>query len=552
MSRVSRYKNENEIQEKKARWNVALYLRLSRVDDGEQDESESIASQRAMLTKFAMSNPDFNIVDYYIDDGFSGTNFDRPNFQRMWKDIRNGNVNCVAVKDLSRFGRNTIETDNYLEVIFPTLKIRFISLLEELDTYLNPDLSNQKLLIAFKNLMNDEYARDISTKIKSASEAHRRKGDFIGSFAPYGYKKDPNNHHKLIIDEDVAPIIKQIFSMYLKGQPIISIAKKLNKQGYISPIDYKKQQGFNLKIPGYVGIYHIWSPSTIKRILENEVYIGNMVQGKRGVISYKNKKNIDKPKDEWIRVENTHEPIISYNDFKIVQTKLEILKKPYVKNFRTHILGGLVRCGDCGMAMNYSICTSTNLKGKYYFKCTTFSKNPELCSKHSTRNDILENLVFEIIKQYIYLSFDIDDIIKKIDKTKIKMGSTNEKLKLQKERDIISYKQSLGNFYLKFKSGELSEIDYKNEKEKIENQIKTCENQIITLSATLNNNIEIADTNFITALKKYKNFTFLTKDMAQELIDVINIYENDKIEIKFKFQDQLDTVINYLRGNSLI
>ena len=265
-----------------------------------------------------------------------------------------------------------------------------------------------------------------------------------------------------------------------------------------------------------------------------------------------NNQKIDKPKDEWIRVENTHEPIISYNDFKIVQTKLEILKKPYVKNFRTHILGGLVRCGDCGMTMNYSICSSTNLIEKYYFKCTTFSKNPELCSKHSTRNDKLENLVFEIIKQYIYLSFDIDDIIKKIDKTKIKMGSTNEKLKLQRERDILSYKQSLCNFYLKFKSGELSEIDYRKEKEKIENQIKICENQIITLSATLNNNIENAHNSFVTALKKYKNFSSLTKEMAQELIDVIYVYENDRIEINFKFQDQFDAVVNYLRDNSLI
>ncbi len=553
MSRTSRYKNENEIQEKKAKWNVALYLRLSKVDDGEQDESESIASQKAMLTKFVISNPDFNVVDYYIDDGFSGTNFDRPNFQRMWQDIRNGNVNCVIVKDLSRFGRNTIETDNFLEVVFPTLKIRFISLLEELDTFLNPDLSNQKLLIAFKNLMNDEYARDISTKVKSANAAHRRKGDFIGSFAPYGYKKDPNNHHKLIIDEEVAPIIKQIFSMCLKGQSIISIARELNKAGYISPIDYKKQQGYKIKIPNYVGKYHIWTSTTIKTILQNEVYIGNMVQGKSCVVSYKNKKKIEKPKDEWVIVENTHEPIVSKDDFEKVQNLLKINGKTYTKPYRTKILCGLVRCGDCGLAMNSSYCTEKSLLGKYYFKCSTFVKNSRLCSKHSIRNDKLENIVFEIIKQYIDLSVDIDNIINKIDKSKFKVSSnTNEKLKLQRERDILSYKQSLGNFYLKFKSGELSETDYRNEKEKIENQIKICENQIITLSATLNNNIENAHTNFITALKKYKNFTSLTKEMAQELIDVIYVYENNKIEINFKFQDEFDAVINYLRDNSLI
>ncbi|MBP3345185.1 MAG: recombinase family protein [Clostridia bacterium] len=554
MSRVSRYKNEDDLKIKKAEWNVALYLRLSRVDDDEKDESESIASQKAMLSKFAMSNPDFNIVDFYIDDGFSGTNFDRPNFQRMWQDIRNGKVNCVAVKDLSRFGRNTIETDNYLEVIFPTLKIRFISLLEELDTFLNPELSNQKLLIAFKNLMNDEYARDISTKVRTSNAAHRRKGDFIGSFAPYGYKKDPNNHHKLIIDEEAAEVVKKIFDMYLNGKSVAAVAKELNELEYTSPIDYKKMKGDKLHIPQYsICKYHLWSPTTVDTILRNEMYIGNMVQGKRCVVSYKNKKKIDKPREEWDIVPNTHEPIISKEDFEKTQIKLKNAEIISIKPYKTNILSGLVRCGDCGLSMNISKCSSENLKGKYYFKCSTYGKNPMKCSKHSIRNDKLENIVFDIIKQYIDLSVNIDNIINKIDKSKFKIGNnTNEKLKLQRERDILSYKQRLGNYYLKLKSGKISEIDYRAEKEKIENQIKVCENQIITLSATLNNNVENAHNNFVTALKKYKNFNSLTKEMAQELIDVIYVYENNRIEINFKFQDEFDAVINYLKDNSLI
>ena len=553
MSRVSRYKSENTIHEKIAEWNVGLYLRLSRVDDDIKDESDSIASQKAMLSKFAQSNPDFNIVDFYIDDGFSGTNFDRPNFQRMWQDIRNGKVNCVVVKDLSRFGRNTIETDNYLEVVFPTLKIRFISLLEDVDTFLKPDLSNQKLLIAFKNLMNDEYARDISTKVRTANDAHRRRGDFIGSFAPYGYKKDPNNHHKLVIDEEVADVVKEIFRLYLSGYSFVKIARHLNELNYLAPIEYKKQKGYNLKIPSKSVKYALWSPTTINTILENEMYIGNMVQGKRCSVSYKNKKKIEKSKDEWVIVPNTHEAIISKEDFEKTQILLEKSKKPHIKPFRTNILGGLVRCGDCGLAMTTCHCTAPNLIGKYYFKCITYGKSPKHCSKHSIRNDKLENMIFEILKKYIDLSVNIENIINKIDKSKFKpTNTTNEKLKLQRDRDILSYKQQLTGLYMKFKSGDINENDYKLEKEKIENQIKICENQIITLSATLNNNVENAHNSFVTTLRKYKNFTSLTKEMAQELIDVIYVYENNKIEINFKFKDEFDNVVNYLKENALI
>ena len=545
MSRVSKY-DKSKIETNEVIWKAGLYLRLSKEDDVSKDESDSISSQRELLLSFIKKDPKIDIYNIYVDDGYSGTTFDRPNFQRMWEDIKNGRINCVVVKDLSRFGRNTIETSNYIEVIFPMLKVRFISLTDQIDSYLNPQSING-LLVPFKNIMNDEYARDISVKVKSAQNTYRNKGLFIGSFPSYGYIKDPNDKHKLIIDEEASAVVKQIFQMYLSGMGFLTIAKKLTNDRVKSPFEYKVQKGYNYKTPVAKNKYHIWRDTTIQRILTNQMYVGDMVQGTRSVINYRNHKIKPKSKEEWVIVRNTHEAIISREDFDKVQNMLQSNKKDYIKPFRTYVLGGLVKCGDCGAVLETALCSSKNLKKKYYFRCPTYMLSKGLiCSKHTIRNDYLEATVFQIIKKYIELSVDIESILKKIKLNTIQKECQNQNAKLDFEIKKLKDKMSL--LYIKFKNNELSENDYIIQKESVLEEIRKIENQIISLSSSIKND-KFPHTNFINSLAKYKGMNGLTKEMANELIKEILIFNKNEVEIKLNFDDEFANVIDFIKNN---
>ena len=545
MSRVSKY-DKSKIETNEVIWKAGLYLRLSKEDDVSKDESDSISSQRELLLSFIKKDPKIDIYNIYVDDGYSGTTFDRPNFQRMWEDIKNGRINCVVVKDLSRFGRNTIETSNYIEVIFPMLKVRFISLTDQIDSYLNPQSING-LLVPFKNIMNDEYARDISVKVKSAQNTYRNKGLFIGSFPSYGYIKDPNDKHKLIIDEEASAVVKQIFQMYLSGMGFLTIAKKLTNDRVKSPFEYKVQKGYNYKTPVAKNKYHIWRDTTIQRILTNQMYVGDMVQGTRSVINYRNHKIKPKSKEEWVIVRNTHEAIISREDFDKVQNMLQSNKKDYIKPFRTYVLGGLVICGDCGAVLETALCSSKNLKNKYYFRCPTYMLSKGLiCSKHTIRNDYLEATVFQIIKKYIELSVDIESILKKIKLNTIQKECQNQNAKLDFEIKKLKDKMSL--LYIKFKNNELSENDYIIQKESVLEEIRKIENQIISLSSSIKND-KFPHTNFINSLAKYKGMNGLTKEMANELIKEILIFNKNEVEIKLNFDDEFANVIDFIKNN---
>lgn len=239
VGRVSKYIESGSASQ--VIWKCGVYLRLSR-EDGDELESDSIANQRKIIERYLGKNPDLEIFDTYIDDGFSGTNFNRPALTKLLDDIKNRKVNCLIVKDLSRFGRNYHETGRYLEVVFPLLRLRFISVNDNIDSYKNPQ-SIINSTVSFKNVLNDEYARDISSKIRSSFNAKRKKGDYIGSFPLYGYLKDPNDHHKLIIDEEAAENVRLIYQMFLEGFSIYNIAIKLEKMGILNPTEYKISKG---------------------------------------------------------------------------------------------------------------------------------------------------------------------------------------------------------------------------------------------------------------------------------------------------------------------
>ena len=302
------------------RWKVALYIRLSK-EDGDKGESYSVTSQREILMEYLKSHSEFELYDTYVDDGWSGTSFDRPDFKRMMDDVYEGKVNCIVVKDLSRFGRNYADAGNYIDNIFVRLKVRFIALNNGVDSFSgNMNSATQCITIGVQNVINESVAATTSVNIRGTLNVSRKQGKFIGSFACYGYKKDPNDRHKLIIDEEAAETVRMIYRLFLEGKGVLGIVKTLNALGIPNPAAYKKLQGLNYNHTSGNNNDGSWCDQTVRRILKNEMYIGNMVQGKNTTVSYKIKQCRPIPKSDWIIVEGTHEPIIDKDTFYKVQS----------------------------------------------------------------------------------------------------------------------------------------------------------------------------------------------------------------------------------------
>lgn len=301
-------------------YNVAIYLRLSRDDediDGSKAESNSISSQRDMIRSFIRKQDNMEIYDIYVDDGWSGANFDRPEFKRMMKDIEAGHVDCVIVKDLSRLGRDYIEAGRLIQKTFPAFSVRFIALTDHFDS-LTADYNETSLVVPVKNFVNDSYSRDISGKVRSHQKVKRENGDFIGAFAVYGYKKSADNRNLLVPDDYAADIVRKIFAWKMEGYSNLCIARKLDDAGILSPMEYKKMQGEKLCTGFVTGVKSKWSAVAVKRILTNENYTGTLVQGREEKVNYKVNKSVMKPEDEWIKVNDAHEAIISKEDFEEV------------------------------------------------------------------------------------------------------------------------------------------------------------------------------------------------------------------------------------------
>lgn len=390
---------------------AALYMRLSK-DDGDKVESDSIRNQRSLLRDFVKQHSDITLVKEYVDDGFSGTNFERPDFQRMLEDARNHKINCIIVKDLSRLGRNYIETGRYLEKIFPVLGIRFIAVNDHYDSADTTNDSDQ-IIVPFKNLVNDAYCRDISIKIRSQLDIKRKKGQFIGNYAGYGYFKDPKDKNHLVIDEYAAEIVRMIFNMKIDGYSAKNIAARLNEMGVLIPAEYKRACGFNYSSGFMAGKKPKWDVSSVLRILKNELYTGTMVQGKTRKINYKVNVRQKIEPENWIRVEGTHEPIVSKEIFECVQKLMELDTRTSPEEESIYEFSGLLRCGDCGQNL---VRRTTTKKGKkyFYYHCSTY-KRKEGCSSHNISDIKLRKAVLEAIRSQVALIVKADEIIAQIE-----------------------------------------------------------------------------------------------------------------------------------------
>ena len=377
-------------------YKVAGYVRLSK-EDKIKDQSNSITNQKAIINFFIKNGNEFELIDFYIDDGYSCTTFDRPEFKRMIKDITEDKVNTIIVKDLSRFGRNHIEADNYIENFLPGYNVRIISINDNIDTLKLPK-SNAYIEIPLKNLMNDCYARDISEKVKSTLKVKQQNGDFIGTFAPYGYLKDPKDKHKLIIDKDSSIIVRKIFDMILLGKSRKEIADFLNDNNILTPSLYKinKEKTNNEEF----ALSKKWNAEIVNRILRNETYTETLIQNIKTKPSYKNNKLIDVNKEDWIKTENHHEAIISKDKFDEVQQILDNRKIKVNKNNEIDLFSGYLKCFHCGEHL-----IIRKSKNQVYYYCSSYIKNKS-CVKYSINKKKLGELVIEELNKSLFLQLD--------------------------------------------------------------------------------------------------------------------------------------------------
>ncbi len=403
------------------KYKVAGYVRLSK-EDKIKDESNSITNQKEIITSYIKKNEDLELIDFYIDDGYSGTTFDRPDYKRMFNDLVSGKVNTVIVKDLSRFGRNHVESDNYIENILPGYNVRFISIIDDIDS-LNKNNSTDSVLIPLKNLMNDQYAKDISVKVRSTLKMKQLNGEFIGVTAPYGYLKNPKDKHKFIIDKEASYIVKKIFNMALLGKSRKEIAEHLNNKNVLTPSLYKlsKENTNNEELIRSKK----WNAEIVNRILRNETYTGTLIQNIKTKPNYRTDKLIDVNKDEWIITKNHHEPIINKDKFDEVQQILN-RKIKVNKNDDIDLFSGYLKCSHCGSNL-----TIKKSKNQIYYYCGSYIKDKS-CLKYSINKKNLEQKVKdEIMKNYDIEQLDrktlneLIDMIYVIDKNNIKIGLKN-------------------------------------------------------------------------------------------------------------------------------
>lgn len=503
-------------------YSVGLYIRLSREDENKTDVSESITNQKSLLLQYVKEN-NLRVYDIYIDDGYSGTTFDRPGFNRLINDIENKLVNMVITKDMSRLGRDYIKTGYYLEKYFPEHNIRYIAITDNIDTYL--DNSNNDIA-PFKAIMNDYYAKDISKKIKSSLRAKQKEGKWVGSRCPYGYDKDINNKNHLVINEEQAGIVRYIFDLCLNGLTCFKIANKLTLENIKTPAQY---YNFNWKNNYNMNIGK-WHPKTIKDILTNRLYTGYLVQNRRSKVNYKIKKVVYNKECDYIVVPNTHEAIIDKELFDRVQS---LIPKNVGRNEKreNHLLDGLLYCGECNHRI--SVSPRRKIDNRCYTVCNyyrTYLKQ-KVCTMHSNNYDILEDKILELLKEYCLKYMDKKSILNRV------INTNNDKqnnLKYIKnlEKKISNINDNLDSIYIDRLNKNISEEQFNRVKIKLETELNIKLDKIKELKKDKTQNNNIDKENYIREVLELNN---ISRDIIVNLIDRIEIFEDKKINLILKF-----------------
>lgn len=521
-------------------YSAAIYARLSR-EDGSGVESNSITNQINYIQDFLKSKSDIQLVSIRKDDGYSGVDFERPDFEAMMEDIKNGVVNSVIVKDFSRFGRNHLEVAEYLEHLFPFLGVRFISINDNYDS-INPATDADHIVIPFKNLVNESYLRDISIKVRTSLDSKRKKGEFVANFAPYGYMRDPEDKHRLVIDTYAAKIVQRIFEMKISGLSHQKIADTLNAEGELVPIDYRNANGLKQFTPLKKSAVTNWNYTTIDRILKNIAYIGTLVQGKISTPNYKIKKNIVKPQEEWAILEDAHPAIVSKSDFEIVGNLLKMDTRTAAGDEELLLFSGLLYCGDCKNSMVRKI---VPVKGKkyVYYVCAS-SKYEKKCSPHSIQEEKLRETIFKLVMVQIRVVSDLQECLEALKNAPLserKQGDIEQQLQCR-EAKLEEVQQLRKGLYEDYKDSILTKEDfvlfnaqYISQAEQLKKGIQ----QLKEKQGLLFEQEEESVPEWVQRYKAFENATELSRKMLVSLVQKVFIYDKKRICVVFYFQDKI-------------
>ena len=520
------------------RWIFAIYLRLSS-DDKDKNESNSITNQKSIILKFLKQFKDIKVFKIYIDDGYTGTDFNRPGFIEMMEDIEKGKVNGIIVKDLSRLGRDYIGIGDFIEKIIPKYNLRFISINDNVDSYLNPR-SLSSLEVSFKSLMNDSYAKDTSNKMRSSLKASKGEGNFIGKIAPFGYIKDKDNCHKLLIDKKASKTIKDIFNMVINGKTRQQIVDYLNFNHILTPSLYFKNI-LNYKV---CRVSSKWNLKMLDSIIKNEIYTGSLVQGRYERINHKTHNFVRCAEEDWIKVENTHEAIVSKLIFEQANSILYGRNCKVNNNGEYYNFTGYLKCIDCGCNMNRNSRVKRGKKKVFYY-CSTYRRTKK-CSKHYISESEVENALIELLNNQINTATNLTDIIdNKISFSNVEYNNQTNKIKLVEiEKDIEKFEMLMKEVINDFKNDYISkdDFDYYNTNYLYElNNLKLEKEKIET---NINNKLDLS---WLYKLKDAKKIQKINKTIIDEFIEDIFVYENRNIEVIFKYGSQYDDLIKYLK-----
>lgn len=530
-------------------YRAGLYARIS-VETERKREADTIGNQLQLLKDYVSEHSDLTVFDIYSDDDISGTDFIRPEFSRMMNDLRDGKIDCIIVKDLSRLGRNYLESGEYIEMVFPFFGCRFISVTDRFDTkYQQADISVQ-----LKNMANEMYAKDISRKICSTMRTIQEQGKFAGSRAPYGYRLDPADKHHLIIDEETAPIVKQLFELLAEGNTVHFVATTMNANGIPSP-------GRLLYERGIASTDHFknskWYMQTVRRILQDEIYLGWMVSGKfRSTYHSTGKKGSQPvPREEWIVTKGTHEPIVTEELFNKVQEYFVRMKEEHgqtavynSKSKKASIFKGHLRCGECGQAMFLRNKHSHGKVTAWYYCALHENYNSSYCVKKAVKKQDVEDIALKLIRTQIKLFTDAREMIialnkKESSKTKHRIYSDQIRNVKKQIEKYMSLKASL---YEDFANGVLSQSDYismgqeyAQKADELRIFLAELEKEAQKYSQTYAMNGSWAQ-----IIEQYQNAETLTEEMIDAFIDEMILYNNGHVEVKFRFKDELDEVIH--------
>lgn len=525
-------------------YKAAIYVRLSKEDgdvaDAKKAESNSISNQKSLILNFLKDKEDIEVVSIREDDGYSGTNFNRPAFQLMMCDVQEGKVDCIVVKDLSRFGREYIDTGRYIERLFPAMGVRFIAVNDGIDS--SREDQSSEIVVPFKNLINDAYARDISIKIRSSLEAKRQNGEYVGNYCVYGYQKDKDNRNRIVPDEYAGHVVQDMFRWVIRGMSLDAVSAKLNKMGILSPMEYRMSRGERYYTSFKKNEVSAWTPTAVRRIVTNPVYIGTLVQGKVTSPNHKIKTHFEKDPEKWAVVENSHEALVTEKEFDTVQRLLQIDMRTSTGQDGVYMMSGIAVCADCGALMTRKTSRSGGKTYSYYM-CSN-NKKFKRCSSHRIREDRLEGMVFESLKEMSALMVDAEEMLRAAgdaENRRIDRKKYLERIQAN-EAEVTHCNEIMVSLYEDYREGIVDKKDFVLFKESFETKRKMAEQAADRLKEEMEKaeaGME-RDRSWIEGYRKIKNLPSLTRNVLVSLVSQVKVYEKGDIEIVLDDNDEYE------------